>query len=81
MTLDEIKQTPLFKAYIDRVEKLWPGRGDDFALELQKVPDRAFSHFSVGFNREHIKTSFTWSMTPQHWDAWNKFDVITRALK
>ena len=83
-TLKTVKASPLYLAYVGRVEKLWPGRSNDFARELLKAYEGYEGYpKKYGFNFEScdIFWAFCWEETPQGHDAWENFFCITREVK
>ena len=89
MTLNEIKQTPLFKANAPLVAKAFGEQYvEEFARELQIAAEGyqylgSHAHWPVwvkfNFNRTSID-DFHWESTPQGFCVWSKFNGAIREV-
>ena len=87
-TLKTVKASPFYLAYVERVEKLWPGRPDDFARELQVAIEFEGAFGELGdcpvkwelHNSENLSRAFRWHVTPQGATAWMNFDRLMTKL-
>ena len=79
MTLDEIKQTPLFKANAPLVAKAFGEQYvEEFARELERVPEEMLI---FGFEETRLGDAFWWNGTPQGYEAWDRFLFAIEQVK
>lgn len=69
-TMITIKKTAVYKANIEAVRAIYPGREKDFARELKIAANSPTINFKS--NDSRIIGVFCWANTPQGHDCWGE---------